>query len=431
MRRGTVAPGNRLSGGGDARLRFGSEPADRQEAAESVRFDRTERQLQEGRVPTESGRLKVLLVDDDPLIRRGYGDRLAEAGWEVTVACDGFEAVQAARDDTYDIVLLDLRMPYRDGAEVLRTLRADPSFTSTRVFLLAQPGDADLVEQAAREGVEAVFEKARLGPRDIVAEIQARLAEPEEASADPSGAAPNRNVPSAVDEIARRFRRGHRTFSGEGPPPITADIPADVSNLIVSTPPTSPDPQPEPTPAPAPASSAGREYEPEPATGPTIAMDPMSIDVPKPSPAMLRLQARARAPQTESQPGMAPQAESQDAAEEYQAEPPRQPHPKPLSGPVDVRARTITGEVIASADAQRVSAAATGMPPAGEAGAFNCVLNRYVGEAVQLAHAMGLPSDLSCPVCDRQLALRLMLDRRRESAVHGFFYCPRCTGSDS
>ena len=68
-----------------------------------------------------------------------------------------------------------MRMPHRSGADVLRILRNDGLLGDTRVMLLAQPGDSDLVERAMKEGADGVFDKSVMGPRDITSEIQVML----------------------------------------------------------------------------------------------------------------------------------------------------------------------------------------------------------------------------------------------------------------
>lgn len=69
---------------------------------------------------------RVLLVDEDALLRSSLRRLLALEGYEVTEAEGGVEGVDLALADPPDLVLCDLRMPDLDGLEVLRRLRADP-----------------------------------------------------------------------------------------------------------------------------------------------------------------------------------------------------------------------------------------------------------------------------------------------------------------
>jgi two-component system, OmpR family, response regulator QseB len=67
--------------------------------------------------------MRVLLVEDDGMIARGLQTALRQAGFAVDWMPDGDGAAAALKDSTFDIVLLDLGLPKRDGIDVLRELR--------------------------------------------------------------------------------------------------------------------------------------------------------------------------------------------------------------------------------------------------------------------------------------------------------------------
>ncbi len=69
-------------------------------------------------------RKRILVVEDDPAIRRGLMDALSFAGYAVQEAGDGTAGLAAALESECDLLLLDLVLPGRDGLEVLRELRA-------------------------------------------------------------------------------------------------------------------------------------------------------------------------------------------------------------------------------------------------------------------------------------------------------------------
>ncbi len=66
--------------------------------------------------------LKVLIVDDHPLIRKGLRQILVESVHIglVEEAADGFQAIAAVRNGRFDVVVLDISIPGKDGMEVLR-----------------------------------------------------------------------------------------------------------------------------------------------------------------------------------------------------------------------------------------------------------------------------------------------------------------------
>jgi len=92
-------------------------------------------------------RLKVLLVDDEPGYLEVLNKRMSKRNLEVTTARSGTEAVQQARQQSFDVAVVDLKMEDMDGIEVLKVLKMmDPELA---VIILTGHGS----EQAAREGM--------------------------------------------------------------------------------------------------------------------------------------------------------------------------------------------------------------------------------------------------------------------------------------
>jgi two-component system response regulator PilR (NtrC family) len=67
--------------------------------------------------------LRILVVDDEEVIRDVLGTLLERQGYDVSAAADGSEALSLFDPDTFDVVLLDLMLPDRSGLEVLREIR--------------------------------------------------------------------------------------------------------------------------------------------------------------------------------------------------------------------------------------------------------------------------------------------------------------------
>ena len=68
--------------------------------------------------------MNVLVVEDRPALRRGLVELLQEAGHGVESVGDGLEAIRRGTEHPFDLVVLDLMLPRRDGIEVCRRLRA-------------------------------------------------------------------------------------------------------------------------------------------------------------------------------------------------------------------------------------------------------------------------------------------------------------------
>ena len=84
-------------------------------------------------------RRRLLIVEDDPTLRQALTFNLTREGYEVTSAADGEAALEAARSDRLDLVLLDVMLPGMSGVEVLRVLRREG--IATPVIILSAKGD--------------------------------------------------------------------------------------------------------------------------------------------------------------------------------------------------------------------------------------------------------------------------------------------------
>jgi DNA-binding response OmpR family regulator len=109
---------------------------------------------------------KILVVEDEPAIADAVGYALAEAGYEVDTVGDGDDAISAARDTRYDLMILDLLLPGTQGMEVCRTLRSESDLPI--VMLTAREAEADRVgglEVGADDYVTKPFSVAELVSR--------------------------------------------------------------------------------------------------------------------------------------------------------------------------------------------------------------------------------------------------------------------------
>jgi DNA-binding NarL/FixJ family response regulator len=112
-----------------------------------------------GDKPQDGERLRVLVVDDDPLVRRTIRDVLRPAGMLVVgEAQDGRDAVRAARYYKPDIILLDVMMPGVDGLTALEQLVADNQ-VEAKVVILSVRGEHDLGYLALRMGAIGYLNK--------------------------------------------------------------------------------------------------------------------------------------------------------------------------------------------------------------------------------------------------------------------------------
>jgi two-component system response regulator (stage 0 sporulation protein F) len=101
---------------------------------------------------------RILVVDDEPIIRMLLVESLADAGYIVTGARNGAEALDRALESHSDIVLLDLLMPGADGFTFLRERQSHPDLSKIPVVVLSAAG-IDYLRQASQLRATAVLSK--------------------------------------------------------------------------------------------------------------------------------------------------------------------------------------------------------------------------------------------------------------------------------
>lgn len=125
----------------------------------------------------------ILTVDDETNIRRLLQVNLQRAGYRVTMACDGVEALESVRQERPDLVVLDVMMPRMDGFEVLRQLRMDTTTAELPVIMLtAKAQDAD-VFRGWQSGADCYLTKP-FNPHELLVFVK-RVLDPPPAEAGP------------------------------------------------------------------------------------------------------------------------------------------------------------------------------------------------------------------------------------------------------
>jgi CheY-like chemotaxis protein len=100
---------------------------------------------------------KLMIVDDNEGVRHLVSRWLERAGFSVSQAKDGAEALDLIKKDPPDIILADIRMPKINGLELARMVKRD--FPETKVVLMTAYSSPQTIAQAKREGVDDYLEK--------------------------------------------------------------------------------------------------------------------------------------------------------------------------------------------------------------------------------------------------------------------------------
>ena len=120
---------------------------------------------------------RILLAEDDRILRKAGEVSLTKKGYEVIAAIDGEDALAKALAHIPDLVLLDVMMPKMNGFDVLFALKRDPLVRDIPVIMLTnleQPAD---ITRAVEAGAHSYLVKSNLNLDDLAARIREALAD--------------------------------------------------------------------------------------------------------------------------------------------------------------------------------------------------------------------------------------------------------------
>jgi CheY-like chemotaxis protein len=120
---------------------------------------------------------RIVVVDDQPILVTIYRTRFAAEGFHVDVAPDGEQALALIERTNPDLVLLDLNLPKIDGMQVLKRLRAQPSFLTLPIIVLSANSRSGITEEAFAAGATMVLSKSNSSPKQVIEIVNKILAD--------------------------------------------------------------------------------------------------------------------------------------------------------------------------------------------------------------------------------------------------------------
>jgi len=117
---------------------------------------------------------RILLVEDEPVIRELVRSMLGDASVTVDCASNGVEGLKMARSETYQLILLDVVLPQLDGISVCRMLKADVRTAQAPLYMLTAKAKKSDVDTALRAGANGYIQKPFRGAElmDLVARLK-------------------------------------------------------------------------------------------------------------------------------------------------------------------------------------------------------------------------------------------------------------------
>jgi DNA-binding NtrC family response regulator len=115
---------------------------------------------------------KILVIDDEDIVRTSCSRTLSPEGFEVSLARNGVEGLRMAGEDRFDLVLTDLKMPDMDGIEVLRSIKG--KWPDTEVIIVTGYQTVDTAVKAIKLGAYDYIEKP-FTPDALISAVTAAL----------------------------------------------------------------------------------------------------------------------------------------------------------------------------------------------------------------------------------------------------------------
>ncbi len=117
---------------------------------------------------------KILVVDDEAVLVETIAYNLEQAGYQVTTVADGASALEVARRESPDLIILDIMLPEMDGLEVCRQLRRQESTATIPIMMLTARGDEIDKVVGLEVGADDYVTKP-FGRRELLARVRALL----------------------------------------------------------------------------------------------------------------------------------------------------------------------------------------------------------------------------------------------------------------
>ncbi|OGM11881.1 hypothetical protein A2Z22_01460 [Candidatus Woesebacteria bacterium RBG_16_34_12] len=115
---------------------------------------------------------KILIVEDDSVLSHLYQNAFSFQGFEVEMASDGKEGLEAASSLKPDLILTDIMMPNMDGIEMLKKIKAKPQTKNIPVIVMSNLSNEEDVQTALAEGALKHINKKEFGPKEVVGVVK-------------------------------------------------------------------------------------------------------------------------------------------------------------------------------------------------------------------------------------------------------------------
>lgn len=119
---------------------------------------------------------KILIVEDDQFLREFYQELLTAEGYSVDTAAEGETALSKIQSSEYDLVLLDIMLPKKDGVQILRDLKVKGAKSANVIIVvLTNLGQDMIIKECFDLGAAGYLVKSALNPDQVLTEVKSYL----------------------------------------------------------------------------------------------------------------------------------------------------------------------------------------------------------------------------------------------------------------
>lgn len=120
---------------------------------------------------------KMIIVEDDPMILEIYQKKFQESGFDVLPADSGEKALELAKKNKVDLVLLDLIMPKMDGFDVIKSLRQGRFDAGMKIIVSSNLSQKEERDKAIQLGADGFIVKSEFTPTGLVKEVERHMSQ--------------------------------------------------------------------------------------------------------------------------------------------------------------------------------------------------------------------------------------------------------------
>jgi two-component system, OmpR family, alkaline phosphatase synthesis response regulator PhoP len=123
----------------------------------------------------DAAKKRVLIVEDEVALCTLYSQVLKDVGYEVDTALEGEEGIKKVTAGNWDVLLLDIMLPKKDGLQILKEVRMKEGWKKGPIVLLTNLNSQEIIQTAFGLGADEYLIKSEITPDQVIAEVNSVL----------------------------------------------------------------------------------------------------------------------------------------------------------------------------------------------------------------------------------------------------------------